>query len=157
MATWKEFSEAAPELAQAARELLDAHVHKTIATLRADGSPRISGIECRCIEDDLWFGSMPQAVKARDLQRDPRFALHSGSEDPPAWKGDAKVSGRAQEITDPDRMREVFEAMGHPQSGPAHLFRCDIDEVSTVRLGEPADHLVIDAWREGRAPKRLKR
>src|SRR5215210_3401519 len=80
MATWKEFSDAAPELARAARELLDAHVHKTIATLRADGSPRISGIEAQVLMDDLWFGSMPGAVKARDLQRDPRFALHSGSE-----------------------------------------------------------------------------
>ena len=157
MASWQQFADAAPELAQAAQELLDAHVHKTMATLRADGSPRISGIEAHILLGDLWLGSMPGARKARDLQRDPRIALHSGSEDPPGWKGDAKVSGRAEEITDPDRMREVFEAMGHPQSGPSHLFRIEIDEVSTVRLGEPADHLVIDSWREGREPKRIKR
>jgi general stress protein 26 len=157
MATWSQFADAAPALAQAARELLDAHAHKTLATLRADGSPRISGIEAQILEGDLWFGSMPDARKALDLRRDPRFSLHSGSEDPPAWKGDAKVSGRVEEITDAERMREVFEAMGHPQSGPAHLFRCDLSDASTVRLGEPADHLVIDVWREGQAPKRIKR
>jgi hypothetical protein len=35
----------APELAALARRFLDAHVHKTLATLRRDGSPRISGTE----------------------------------------------------------------------------------------------------------------
>jgi hypothetical protein len=157
MATWDDVTAAAPELAQAARKLFEANTHLTIATLRKDGSPRISGIEAQVIEGDLWFGSMPDALKARDLQRDPRFALHSGTGDAADWHGDAKVSGRAVEITDPDRMTEIFEAMGHPQSGPAHLFRTELSEVSTVRLGEPADHLVIDSWREGQEPKRIKR
>jgi hypothetical protein len=157
MATWEAFATAAPELAQAARERFEAHTHLTIATLRRDGAPRISGVEAQIIEGDLWFGSMPDALKARDLQRDPRFALHSGSEDPPAWKGDAKVAGRAEEITDPDRMTQIFEAMGHPQSGPSHLFRCELSEVSTVRLGEPADHLVIEVWCEGEAVRRMQR
>jgi general stress protein 26 len=157
MATWKGVTTAAPELAQAARELFEANKHLTIATLRKDGSPRISGIEAQILEGDLWFGSMPDALKARDLQRDPRFALHSGTGDASAWNGDAKVAGRAEEITDPERMKAIFEAMGHPQSGPSHLFRAELSEVSTVRLGEPADHLLIDSWREGEEPRRIKR
>jgi len=157
MATWKQFSDAAPQLATAAQALFEANKHLTIATLRRDGAPRISGIECRFIDGDLWFGSMPRAVKARDLQRDPRFALHSGTGDASDWKGDAKVSGRVEEVTDPERRAAIFSAMGSPDSGGAHLFRAEVDEVSTVRLGEPADHLVIDAWREGQAPKRIKR
>ena len=157
MATWEDVTTAAPELAKAARELFEAHTHLTIATLRKDGSPRISGTECNFIEGELWFGSMPNALKARDLQRDPRFALHSGTGDAPDWHGDAKVSARAEEITDPDRMTEIFAAMGHPQSGPSHLFRAELSELSTVRLGDPADHLVIDAWREGEPVRRIKR
>jgi Pyridoxamine 5'-phosphate oxidase len=157
MATWDDFAAAAPELAAGARKLLEAHTHLTIATLRKDGAPRISGIEAQVLEGDLWFGSMPDALKARDLQRDPRFALHSGTGDASDWHGDAKVAGRAEEITDPERMKEIFEAMGHPQSGPAHLFRAELSEVSTVRLGEPADHLVIDCWREGEEPKQVRR
>jgi hypothetical protein len=157
MATWDDFAAAAPELAATARKLLEAHTHLTIATLRKDGAPRISGIEAQILLGDLWFGSMPDAVKARDLQRDPRFALHSGTGDADNWHGDAKFAGRAEEITDPERMKEIFEAMGHPQSGPSHLFRAELNEVSTVRLGEPADHLVIDSWREGEEPKRTKR
>ncbi len=157
VATWTDVEQAAPELAQRARELFEANKHLTLATLRRDGSPRISGIECRFIEGDLWFGSMPNAVKATDLQRDPRFALHSGTGDANEWKGDAKVAGRVEEIGEGKRRAEIFKAMGSPDSGGAHLFRADLTEVSTVRLGEPADHLLIDSWREGEEPKQIKR
>ena len=96
MARWSDIGAAAPQLAERARGYFDGHghPHKTIATLRADGSPRISGIEADLVAGDPWFGSMPRAVKARDLQRDPRFSLHSASEDPPDWTGDAKASAR---------------------------------------------------------------
>src|SRR3712207_6914843 len=50
--------------ARKVRERLDAHGHKTIATLRRDGSPRISGTETRFGEGDLWIGSMWEARKA---------------------------------------------------------------------------------------------
>ena len=157
MPSWAKFEAEAPELAARVRERLEAHGHKTIATLRRDGSPRISGTEAQFRDGDLWIGSMWRALKARDLQRDPRFALHSGTGDASDWHGDAKVAGRAEEITDPERMKDIFEAMGHPQSGPSHLFRVELSEVSTVRLGEPADHLVIDIWREGEETKRIRR
>jgi hypothetical protein len=159
MATWTDVEAAAPELATLARGLFEAHKHLTIATLRRDGSPRISGTECRFIDGDIWFGSMPDALKARDLQRDPRFALHSGTGDADQWKGDAKVAGVVEEVVDPARRAEVFTAMGsgeHADTG-APLFRAVLTEVSTVRLGEPADHLVIDSWREGQEPRRIKR
>ena len=73
---WQAIEEAEPEFAARVRRLLDAGRHKTIATLRADGSPRISGIECEFADGDLRFGSMTGARKGADLERDPRFALH---------------------------------------------------------------------------------
>ena len=75
---------------------------------------------------------MWQALKAHDLQRDPRFALHSGSDEPAEWAGDAKLAGVAEEITDPERVREINGAKAPP--GPSHLFRLDLREVSTVGL-----------------------
>jgi hypothetical protein len=72
MASWHDVEAEAPELAARARELFDANKHKTLATLRRDGSPRISGIEAGFEDGELWFGSMWRAVKALDLQRDPR-------------------------------------------------------------------------------------
>jgi hypothetical protein len=144
MATWTEFEAAAPALARTVRERLDAHKHKTLATLRRDGSPRISGTETAYADGDLWIGSMWQARKAHDLQRDPRFALHSGSDEPDAWKGDAKLAGVAEEITDPERVRAINGPKAPP--GPSHLFRLDLREVSVVRLTEDRSALVIDLW-----------
>ena len=72
MSSWSQFELEAPGLAERVRARLDAHVHKTIATLRRDGSPRISGTEIRFEDGEVWIGSMWQALKARDLQSDPR-------------------------------------------------------------------------------------
>ena len=105
MASWTEFAAAAPDLAKRVQERLDAHRHKTIATLRADGSPRISGTEAVIQDGELTIGSMWQAQKARDLQRDPRFALHSGSDEPDDWHGDAKLAGVVEELESWDHGR----------------------------------------------------
>jgi hypothetical protein len=134
----------APALAERVRARLDAHTHKTIATLRRDGSPRISGIETEFRDGELWIGSMWQARKARDLQRDPRFALHSGSDEPQDWTGDAKLAGVAEEIIDPDRVKDAQSGEAPP--GPSHLFRLDLREVSTVALNDQRNGLVIEVW-----------
>ena len=149
MAHWSDVEREAPELAARARALFDAHGHKTMATLRSDGSPRISGIEMEFRDADVWIGSMWKGVKALDLQRDPRFAIHSASEDPDVWKGDAKIAGRAEEI-------EAAEADG--ERAPSHSFRLEVTELSVVTHGgNPPDHLVIESWHEGRGVERRQR
>lgn len=124
------------------RRRLEAHTHLTLATLRADGSPRISGTECRFADGELWIGSMAGAVKARDLQRDPRYALHSGSEDPPAWSGDAKVAGVAEEVAG---------------DGGSHSFRLDIREASTVTVDRERKLLIVESWTPERGVRRMER
>ncbi|MBA2581193.1 MAG: pyridoxamine 5'-phosphate oxidase family protein [Thermoleophilaceae bacterium] len=158
MARWEDVVASEPEFAGAVQAFFDAHRHKTLATLRADGAPRISGIEASFIEGEVWFGGMWRSRKLLDLQRDGRFALHSASEDPPRWKGDAKIMGRAEETADEAAKQALVGASGgEVPSGPWHLFRADISEVVMVRLGDPADHLVIELWREGRDLKRMQR
>ena len=100
MAAWKDVEQAEPGFAARVRRLFEAGRHKTIATLRADGSPRISGIECEFADGQLRFGSMPGARKGADLRRDPRFALHGPVFHPEegneaGWPGEAKIAGRA--------------------------------------------------------------
>ena len=158
MASWSEVETAAPELAARVRATMDAHKHKVLATLRRDGSPRVSGIEAEFTDGELWLGMMPGSRKAMDLRRDPRLALHSASvdpteEDPSAWPGDAKVAGRAVEVDDP----ALVERLAGEGGGGAHLFRVDLAEVVHTRVGEPADHLVIEVWREGTGLRRLRR
>lgn len=154
MAGWEPFTVAAPELAEAVRERFDAHGHKTMATLRKDGSPRISGTEVQFRDGEMWLGSMPGARKCLDLRRDGRVAIHSGSDDPDEWTGDAKVAGTAVEVTDESILAEFSD--GAPP-GPFHLFRIDLAEAVVVSLGQPADHLVIESWHEGKGVNRIER
>src|SRR3954469_14865763 len=105
MARWKDVEAAEPAFAAKVRARFDAGRHKTLATLRADGSPRISGIEVEFDGGELTFGSMPGSRKGVDLVRDPRFALHGPSvdapeDDPSRWSGEAKVAGRAVVVGD---------------------------------------------------------
>jgi hypothetical protein len=159
MASWNDVSTAAPDFAVAARAILDAYKHKTIATLRKDGSPRISGIEVDFVDGELWLGAMWQSRKALDLQRDARFALRSatagGGE---AWRGDAKIAGWAEEVTDAERKRTMQSASGGgAPPGPLHLFRAEVTEVVLVRVGDPPNHLVVESWHEGRGLRRVER
>ena len=155
MATWSDFETAAPELAARVKERFDAHKHKTLATLRKDGSPRISGTETDFRDGELFIGSMWQAVKAKDLQRDGRFALHSATFDPDDnWPGEAKLAGVAHEIVDAARVKEVIgEAAAN---GPSHLFRLELTEASVVSV-EDQKYLVVDVWTEAGGVRQLKR
>lgn len=139
MTAWRDFEAAEPEFAARVRALFEAHRHKTLATLRADGAPRISGIETVFEDGELVFGSMPDARKGADLRRDPRFALHSSTVEPAeggeaAWPGEAKIAGRAV-------------AAGPTTEGPeGDRFHADITEVVHTHLNEKATMLVVDWW-----------
>lgn len=166
MAHWHEIEQAAPEFAAAVRARFDAYLHKTLATLRRDGSPRLSGTEATFFDGELWLGMMPGSMKARDLQRDPRLALHSVTVDVSMAAGDAKIAGRAVAVDDPGRLlrlshdppdSQITEAQREELAAQAHLFRIDIIEVVLTRIGAPADHLVIESWHPGRGIERLER
>lgn len=153
MPSWTEFEAAAPGLAAEVRDRLLAHKHMTLATLRRDGSPRISGTEAQIADGELWIGSMWEARKAIDLRRDPRFALHTGSDDPPEWTGDAKLAGVAEEITDPARVEEINGS----EVGRSHLFRLDVHEASVVGLDESKSKLVVRWWTPEAGERRMER
>jgi hypothetical protein len=142
--SWREFERAEPELASRVRGRFEAGRHKTIATLRADGSPRISGIECEFTDTDLRFGSMPGARKGADLRRDPRFALHGPTVHPVEgregdWPGEAKLAGRAI-LVDP------APGVGSGDGPEADLFVADISEVVVTGLDPGATRLVVESW-----------
>jgi hypothetical protein len=150
MTAWQTIEQAEPEFARRIRTLFDAHRHKTIATLRADGSPRISGIEAMFEGGELVFGSMPKARKGADLRRDPRFALHSATVDPvegseAQWPGEAKISGRA------------IAAGAITGAADGDRFHADIAEVVHTHLNEAATMLVVEWWTPTRGLRRIER
>lgn len=141
MTTWGDFRRAEPAFAELSERILRRGIALVIATLRADGSPRVSGIEV-VLDDaagdtELSFGSMPGARKGSDLRRDPRFALHAAPADQSGGDlgdGDLKVSGRA--------------VLQGPLSGPVtgDAFRVDLTEVVWTGLNDARNHLVVRWW-----------
>jgi hypothetical protein len=160
MTSWHDFESIAPELAAHVRRRLEAHGLGLMATIRKDGSPRISGVEPFISDGELWIGMMPDSLKTRDLMHDPRFALHSATVDKEVRAGDAKLGGRL-ELVDDDETKTDFltafrEANGYgPEEIDFPLFKADIVEASTVRTAE--DHLAIEVWRTGRPVRRIER
>ena len=150
MTAWRHVERAEPEFAQRVRALFDAHRHKTIATLRADGSPRISGIEAAFEDGELVFGSMPNARKGADLRRDPRFALHSATVDPvegsgARWPGEAKISGRARAAGPVSEETDGIR------------FHAAIAEVVHTHLNPEATMLVVEWWTPAHGLRRIER
>lgn len=161
MPAWKEIEAAEPDFAARVRRLFDAGRHKTIATLRADGAPRISGIECEFADGELRFGSMPGARKGADLHRDARFAIHGPTVHPvegqeAEWPGEAKIAGRAR----PAGAVPAGEPgePGEPGAEPAgEMFVADVTEVVLTALNPEATMLVVEWWTPERGLTRIER
>lgn len=152
--TWADFEAAEPAFAATVRERFGQYTHHALATLRKDGSPRLSGIEADFRGGELWLGMMPNSRKALDLRRDPRFSLlanpGSGTD---MGGGDVRISGRAVEITDPDALARYAADAGAPL--PFHLFRVEPAEV--VRTWVAGEEIHFATWRPGRALRTLSR
>lgn len=157
MSTWSTFEAAEPELAGRARAILTSTTNCVLGTLRADGSPRLSGIDPFFLDGELHLGSMPNARKGADLRRDPRLSLHAvpwesrrlreGADDP--GEADAKLTGRAVAIPHDEAMRIMtayFAERGIDAPAEGDLFRIELDAVVTVSVAD--DQLVIDRWSE---------
>ena len=155
MPSWSDFEAAAPELAARVRAASTPTPTRRSPPSARDGSPRISGTETQFVDGELWIGSMWHARKARDLQRDPRFALHSGSDDPPDWDGDAKLAGVVEEITDPERVREINGAPARAARRTCSGSTC----ARSRRSGSTrrATQLVIEVWTPERGVRTIER
>ena len=138
MSTWADVERDVPEFAAAVRRVFDAGTNKTVATIRSDGSPRISGTELVFESGEVRLGMMPGSRKLSDVRRDPRVAIHSPTLEPPPGSlgvGDAKLSGVL-----------VDTETGGQESDPG-MFRLDVREVVLTTV--EGDELVIRSWHPG--------
>lgn len=164
MVTFSELEATAPAVAAPIRERLAAAGLALLGTIRKDGSPRISPVEVSFQEGGLYFGSMPQALKARDLQRDPRFVLLTAIADKEDIAGEGKLFGQAVEITDPAEMMRLLSKALEGVEGAADMTVDDFagSQMFELRISAASWQKVIDddftttSWREG-APVRYRR
>jgi hypothetical protein len=96
MKTWAEFEAAAPDVAGLGRKLLRSGGKAMLATVRADGAPRVNPI-CPVLSGTGLFAVIIMATpKYGDLIRDGRCVLHT-----PPMPGDAEfaVEGVARAVS----------------------------------------------------------
>ena len=144
-ASWAEFEAAEPELAGLVRARLESHRHAVLATLRADGSPRLSGMESPVRSGHLWLAMTPGSRKAADLVLDPRFSLHSAPDSEHLPDGDARLEGTAVPA-DTAQQAEFIADHRHRIKDPSMmvLFTALISRVVLVRVAD--DTLLIESW-----------
>jgi hypothetical protein len=159
MATWTEFSDAAPEIARLAERRLAATGLMVLATLRGDGFPRISPIEPVLAagqlvlhDGKLWLAMMVDSTKSRDLQRDGRLALHTATADKNVSDGDVKLWGIATQVADHDTLArfsdDIFESVGYRfEVGSFDAFDVDLLGASSVTVAD--DVMTVKTWKPG--------
>lgn len=159
---WRVVEADAPDLAARVRDRLTAGRHCVLATLAPDGAPRVWGTEIRFAGGELWIGAMPDSAKVRDLDRDPRFALHGPPLDEEMVAGDAKVRGRLERVVTVDEARPFLEELAATR-GPAEAdaaleaggelpfaaYRARLVGMALTRVDHTAGELVIEYWRPG--------
>jgi hypothetical protein len=154
MAHWGVFAGEAPHISEVFTRRHAATGNLCLlATLRSDGSPRISPIEPRIVEEHLVLVGMPGTTKFRDLGRDPRFSLHTATIDPYVGEGDAKLSGVVENLQNPDLHRrfadDLFEASGFDLRDQDFdpFYVADITGASAAELVD--NRLRLTIWRPG--------
>jgi len=151
---WQEFAGQCPELAQLAAARFARDQLLLLGTLRPDGSPRISAVECDFAKGELLIGMIHRSVKATDLRRDPRATVHSwppGKDNP---DGDVKLYGRAVEVTDPGVKRAyeeaIFTRIGWRPHEPYHCFAVDVESAGFLKFsGSDGEKEEVWSWRAG--------
>lgn len=92
---------------------------------------------------------MPHSLKAKDLQRDPRMALHSAPIDPDLIRGDCRILGRAVALSSETvRERQWSDIEGD-------FFTVDIDHVHLVEV--VGEQLRLTSWKYGRGLRIVNR
>jgi hypothetical protein len=164
MITWARFTEEAPETEAVVRRRIEATGLAMLATVRADGSPRISPLEPLISGDRMWLGMMPGSTKVADLRRDPRCCIHTATADKDVADGDAKLFGCAVDVPDgsPDRRAyaDAFKAATgndlDAMPGGFDLFWLDLTGASSLVLGDDHEHLRITVWTPG-TPEEIRK
>ena len=152
---WSDLERAQPRLAELGQERLIGPGVVLVATIRKDGTPRLSPVEPFVLDGDLWLSMMWQSTKARDLARDPRILAHSVITKREGTEGELKIRGTARAEGDPAVQRHYADAVASalgwdPQPGWFHLFAVDIGEVSFIKYDHATGDQSVAMWPPGR-------
>jgi len=150
MATWFEFAQAEPSLAQTGAGLLFQYGVGLafLATIRKDGAPRLHPV-CPVLSNDrLYVLIMPNSPKRLDLERDGRYALQAFPQDRPD-SDEFYLNGKSRLIDDPEIHTIVLSDAKHYASPNEILFELEIDRAMHTQwegFGTPDYHSIHTIW-----------
>lgn len=128
MATWGEFAESNPSLAEAGtRQLFQYGVGLAfLATVRRDGGPRLHPV-CPVLSGSrLYVLVIPNSPKRWDLERDGRYALQAFPQAEPD-SDEFYLTGTARLVDDRAQASLVLVDVKHHASPDEVLFELDIE------------------------------
>jgi hypothetical protein len=145
MVAWRAFEAEAAPLASFGRDRIDGRV-SFLATVRADGGPRVHPVTPWIADGRLFVRMYPTSPKAADLERDPRFALHSMMDNDDGIGGEFVVHGRAVRVDSPEEIAGAYAAIGGPWPDRKYvLFELELDEAVATEYG--GDETLRRRWR----------
>jgi hypothetical protein len=133
--TWPEFAASNPELATFGAGLLAA-APAYLATLRADGSPRVHPVTPIVAPTGLYVFMEPTSPKAADIRDRARYSLHSGVADSSGTGGEFTVSGSGQLVVETSVRAAVSAAAPYDPADRYILFTLALHEARAYGYGD---------------------
>jgi hypothetical protein len=156
---WADLEVSQPRLAELGyRRLVEPGV-VLVATIRMDGTPRVSPVEPLVMDGELWLSMMLGSAKARDLLRDDRILVHGIVTSRDGAAGEFKVRGGVRHETSPEihakyAQRVASDLGWHPEPGHFHLFAVHIESVTYLRYDDGDQYLTM--WPPGQETVRRR-
>ena len=117
-----------------------------LATVKADGAPRLHPVRPVVSADRLFVFIGPTSPKVQDLRRDGRYALHCTATGDQPW--DLKefcVEGVARPVDDPADRAVANSGTSFPRDAQFVLFELDISSALSTEFG-PDGRPVHQRW-----------
>jgi hypothetical protein len=148
---WSELESSQPRLAELGRRRVLEPGVALVATIRSDGTPRVSPVEPFVLEGILWLSMLWQSTKAADLMRDPRILVHSVITNRDGGEGEFKIRGTARTEHDLGVQRRYADAVASslgwsPEPGRFHLFDVSIGELAFIRYDDATGDQHVAMW-----------
>ena len=133
--SWQTLEAQNPELAAFGKQRLDGNV-AYLATVRADGSPRVHPVTPIIGAGRLFVFMEPTSPKGRDLERDGRYALHCSVSDNSGTSGEFYAMGRAQLVDSAELRALAVSAASYEPAERYILFECAIEQAASTTYGD---------------------
>ena len=148
---WVELTRRQPGLAELGQQRLLGPGVVLVATIRGDGTPRLSPVEPFVLDGILWLSMLWHSRKAADLLRDPRILVHSIITSRDGGEGEFKIRGTARAEGSAAVQARYAAAVGaslgwSPEPGRFHLFAVSIGDVTFIRYDDATGDQFVARW-----------